>query len=86
LTTVLYQALDESDRIMLDSTFGSISGIVTKYGLGDNSRPFEHKSVKEISSALMQEICEQEEEEQGLALQRNREAREVRICCEIYRT
>jgi hypothetical protein len=71
------QALDESDRIALGESFGSISGIATKYGLGSNSQPFEHASVKEISSAMIKEICEQEEEEQGLALQRNREAREV---------
>jgi hypothetical protein len=73
------QALDESDRIaLLDDSFGSISGIVTKYGLGSYSQQLEHGSVKEISSAMIKEICEEEEEEQGLALQRNREAREVR--------
>ena len=72
------QALDESGRIALDDSFGFISGILTKYGLGSYSQPLEHGSVKEISSAMIKEICEEEEEEQGLALQRNREAREVR--------
>ncbi len=73
------QALDESDRIVLDSTFGSISGIAQKYGLDAHSRTFDNIPVKQVGSAMIREICEQEDEEQGLALQRNREAREVRM-------
>ncbi len=74
----LHQALDDSDRIVLDSTFGSISGVAAKYGLGGNLPPFEQRSAKELSASIIHEICELEEEAQGLALQRNREAREVR--------
>jgi len=50
------------------------------YGLNGSERLLERSTVKEIGSAVLQELCEQEEEEEGLALQRNREAREVQIC------
>jgi len=56
-----------------------LSGIAAKYGLHGSERLLEQSTVKEISSAILKELCEQEEEEEGLALQRNREAREVRM-------
>ena len=73
------QSLDESASIILSTSFGSLSGIAAKYGLHGSERLLEQSTVKEISSAILKELCEQEEEEEGLALQRNREAREVRM-------
>jgi hypothetical protein len=73
----LPQALSESTSIILDTSFGSMSGIAEKFGV-DGSEGLPRTSAKEIASAIMQEICEQEEEGQGLSHQRNREAREVR--------
>ena len=73
----LPQALSESTSIILDTSFGSISGIAEKFGV-DGSEGLPRTSAKEIASAILQDICEQEEERQGLSHQRNREAREVR--------
>ncbi len=51
---------------------------MAKYGLDGSGELSSLGSAKAIGSAMLQEICEQEEEVQGLSHQRNREAREVR--------
>ncbi len=71
------QALEQSTGIILETSFGSISGIAAKYGLDGGEGLSSLGSAKAIGSAILQEICEHEEEEQGLSHQRNREAREV---------
>jgi hypothetical protein len=76
--TVLSQALDCSTGVIFDSSFGSISGIATKHGLGGSEGLLAHGSTKEIGSSMLQEICDEEEDWQGLSHQRNQEAREVR--------
>ena len=70
----LQQALDDSASVALHPSFGSVSGIAEKYGLASLTTA---ASVQDTASAMLHEIREQEEEEQGTALQRNREAREV---------
>jgi hypothetical protein len=65
----------------LHPSFGSISGIVAKYGLTISDESTAAASVKETGSAMLDEIRQQEEEEQDVAVQRNREAREVPLPC-----
>ncbi len=73
----LQQALDDSASVALHPSFGSVSGIAAKYGLASSDAWTTAASVQDTASAMLHEIGEQEEEEQGTALQRNREAREV---------
>jgi hypothetical protein len=72
------QCLDESSSIILDTSFGSLSAIATKYGLYGSEPLQQQNSVTEIGTAILQDLREQEEDDEGLALQRNREAHEVR--------
>jgi hypothetical protein len=73
----LQQALHDSASVALHPSFASISGIAAKYGLASSDAWTTAACVQDTASAMLQEIREQEEEEQGTALQRNREAREV---------
>ncbi len=77
----LLQALDESASVALHPSFGSISGMAAKYGLMSSDAWTTTATVHDTASAMLLEIREQEEEEQGAALQRNREAREVPVPC-----
>jgi hypothetical protein len=76
------QALDHCEGIILDASFGSVSGIAARYGLDRSEGPgspvsARARSSQHVISAILQELEELEEEERGSALQRNREAREV---------